>query len=152
MRRHRELTWTRVERRRAFEYDRAFIEESHLAALGPVALVGYGWTKERLRTQFENEVHLANCEVISVDGRDAGYISTVDRGRFWYVDAFAIVPNYQRAGVGGAALRDLLADAGTLPVRLSVLHVNPARALYLRLGFRVVGRDRMRELMEWRRG
>jgi ribosomal protein S18 acetylase RimI-like enzyme len=150
VRRHRELVWSRVDRRPATRADAAFIEEAHVAALGPVALVGYGWTKEQLRAQFHREVALATCEVICVDGHDAGYISTIDRGRWWYIDAFAILPNYQRAGVGGAALRGLLDEAGPRPVRLNVLHTNPARALYLRLGFRVVASDRARSLLEWR--
>lgn len=150
MRRHRELIWTRVERRRATARDWPFIEEAHVAALGPVALVGYGWTKERLRAQFHREIALANCEVIAVDGRDAGYISVEAHTRWWYVDAFAIVPNYQGAGVGATALRSLLDDAGRVPVRLNVLRVNPARALYLRLGFRAIAGDHVRELMEHR--
>jgi ribosomal protein S18 acetylase RimI-like enzyme len=121
-----------------------------VAALGPVALVGYGWTKERLRAQFKTEIDLACCEVITVDGRDAGYVSIEDRHAYWYIDAFAIVPNYQRHGVGGIALRGVLADAGWRPVRLSVLKTNRARALYLRLGFRVIAEDRLRQQMEWR--
>lgn len=139
-----------VVRRRARERDRAFLEEAHVAALGPIVLVGMGWTKERLRQQFFREVTLASCEVISVDGRDAGYISTVDRGAYWYIDAFAIVPNYQRKGVGGAALRALLDDAAPRPVRLTVLRTNRARGLYARLGFRIVAEDAQRQLMEWR--
>jgi ribosomal protein S18 acetylase RimI-like enzyme len=149
VRRHRELSWSRVLRRRARREDWPFIEEAHVAALGPVALVGYGWTKERLRAQFHREVHLENCEVIDVDGHDAGYISVENRSRWWYIDAFAILPNFQNAGVGAAALRGLLDDAGIVPVRLSVLHTNPARTLYARLGFRVIGADQSRELMEW---
>jgi len=140
----------RIERRRATEFDRGFIEEAHVAALGPVALVGYGWTAQRLREQFRNEVALANCEVIAVDGRDVGYVSIEDRGTCWYIDAFAIGPNHQRRGVGTATMRVVLADAGLVPVRLSVLRTNRARSLYARLGFRVIGGDRTRELMEWR--
>ena len=146
--RHGELT---ILRRPASERDRAFVEEAHVAALGPIVLVGYGWPKERLRAQFRTEVELANCEVITVDGRDAGYVSIIsDRRAYWYIDAFAIMPNYQRRGVGGVALRGVLADAGWRPVRLSVLKTNRARTLYLRLGFRVIAEDRHREQMEWR--
>jgi ribosomal protein S18 acetylase RimI-like enzyme len=171
---HGELT---ILRRPASERDRAFVEEAHVAALGPIALVGYGWPKERLRAQFRTEVELANCEVIVADGRDAGYVSISsslarprprptppptshrtgsprssisDRLAHWYIDAFAIVPNYQRRGIGGAALRGVLAEAGWRPVRLSVLKTNRARSLYLRLGFRVIAEDRLREQMEWR--
>ncbi|MEO8700922.1 MAG: GNAT family N-acetyltransferase [Kofleriaceae bacterium] len=116
-----------------------------------MALVGYGWTKERLRRQFQTEVDLRNCSVIMVDGDDAGYISTEHRITLWYVDAIAIIPNYQRCGVGAAAIQTLLEEAGARPVRLSVLRTNRARTLYARLGFRVIGGDRQRELMEWRR-
>ena len=120
-------------------------------ALGPVALVGYGWTKERLRRQFQTEVDLRNCHVILVDGDEAGYISIEHRITLWYVDAIAIVPNFQRSGVGAAAMRQVFEEAGARPVRLSVLRTNRARSLYARLGFRVIGGDRQRELMEWRR-
>ncbi|HEY5938120.1 MAG TPA: GNAT family N-acetyltransferase [Kofleriaceae bacterium] len=146
MQRERQL----VSRRRAVEGDRPFLEEVHVAALGPVALVGYGWVAERLREQFHREVELANCEVILVDSLRAGYVSIEDRGAFWYIDAIAIAPKYQRKGVGSAALRDLLVQTGRVPVRLSVLLVNRARPLYRRLGFTVIASDGRRELMEYR--
>jgi ribosomal protein S18 acetylase RimI-like enzyme len=132
--------------------DRELIEEIHLAALGPIALVGYGWPKERLRRQFHAEVDLATCHLLVVDGRAAGYISILDRGGWWYIDAFAILPKFQRRGVGSTALRHVLDAAGAKPVRLSVLHTNRARGLYLRHGFAEVGRDPLRAVLEWRPG
>jgi ribosomal protein S18 acetylase RimI-like enzyme len=171
VRRRGELT--AVARRRAEEADRALLEDAHLAALGPVALIGYGWTKERLRTQFHAEVVLAQCQVISagllremtnggdmedtsgsraghVDWRDVGYISIEDRVTSWYIDAFAILPRYQRLGIGAATMRSVLGAADGRTVRLSVLRTNPARSLYLRLGFVTIAGDRLREQMEWR--
>jgi hypothetical protein len=73
----------RVERRRATAADLPFIEEVHVAALGPVALVGYGWPASRLREQFRSEIDVSTCHLISVDGRRAGYISIEDRDSFW---------------------------------------------------------------------
>lgn len=140
----------RVELRRALRTDLPFIEDVHVEALGPVALVGYGWPAIRLREQFRTEVEVATCHVISIDGRRAGYISIEDRDSFWYIDAFAIARRYQRKGIGTLVLREVLAEAGARPVRLNVLHVNPARALYERLGFRAIRRDDQRQIMEWR--
>ncbi|MBA2538006.1 MAG: GNAT family N-acetyltransferase [Deltaproteobacteria bacterium] len=137
-------------RRPATPWDRDFLEDAHIRALGPVVLVGYGWTAERLRSQFLKEVALASCWVISAEGARAGYVSVEDRKTHWYIDAIAIVPNYQRRGVGEAAMRDVFLEAGRMPVRLSVMHVNRARTFYRRLGFRVIGGDRQRELLEWR--
>ena len=140
----------RVERRPAGQPDRQFLEDTHVAALGPVALVGYGWPEVTLREQFLSEIDLATCQVILVDGRRAGYIAVEDRGRFWYIEAIAVARRYQGQGVGTAVLRDVLADAGWRAVRLNVLHVNRARALYERLGFRIIGKDDRRQIMEWR--
>jgi ribosomal protein S18 acetylase RimI-like enzyme len=145
----------RVALRRATTDERAWIEDVHVAALGPVALVGYGWTAERLRTQFRKEVSPHTCVVIATHDatgtRDVGYVSIVDRRHHWYIDAFAIAPKFQKKGVGATALRTILEDAGTLPVRLSVLRTNRARTLYLRVGFVVIGGDPQREQMEYRR-
>jgi ribosomal protein S18 acetylase RimI-like enzyme len=145
----------RVSLRRATPGERTWIEDMHVAALGPQALVGYGWTAERLRTQFRREVSPLTCLVISTHDasgdRDVGYISIIDRRHHWYIDAFAIAPKYQKKGVGGAALRAILEDAGALPVRLSVLRTNRARSLYLRMGFAITSSDQHREQMEWRR-
>ena len=138
-----------MHRRRALEQDRQFLEDVHIRALGAIALVGYGWVAERLRAQFHAEIQLAACEVIVVDGASAGYVSIHQRPDHWYIDAFAIAPRFQRRGLGGMVLDDLLAGAPG-PVRLNVLHVNPARVLYERVGFRVLHRDARRSLMEWR--
>jgi len=137
-----------VLRRPATRWDHAFLEEAHVAALGPVALVGYGWTAERLRSQFHREISLDHCWVISAEGSRAGYVSIEDKSSHWYIDAIAIVPRFQRRGVGGAVMQGVLAEARC--VRLTVLLVNRARSLYQRLGFRVISGDRQRELMEWR--
>ena len=140
----------RVQRRPANNRDRAFLEDVHVAALGPLALVGYGWPAFRLRDQFHKEIDLTSCHLIVVDNIAAGYISVEDRGDFWYIDAIAIAPKFQRKGIGTAALRSVLDEAGAIPVRLNVLHVNRARSLYERLGFRTIQRDDRRQIMEWR--
>src|SRR5262245_35733637 len=95
----------RIERRRAVAADRQFLEDVHVAALGPVALVGYGWPAITLREQFRAEIDLSSCYVIGVDGARAGYLSIEDRGGYWYIDAIAIAPKYQRKGVGTRVLR-----------------------------------------------
>jgi ribosomal protein S18 acetylase RimI-like enzyme len=62
-----------------------------------------------------------------------------------------IAKEFQRRGFGTQLLKRLLVEAGEskLPIRLRVLAVNPARALYERLGFVVVERTPERLLMEW---
>jgi ribosomal protein S18 acetylase RimI-like enzyme len=152
LQRRRELSGSapfRIERRRATQADLPFLEEVHVAALGPVALVGYGWPAFKLRAQFRAEIDVATCHLILADGRRAGYISIEDRESLWYIDAIAVARRYQGKGIGTLVLRDVLSEAGARPVRLNVLHVNRARLLYERLGFRVIRRDEQRQIMEW---
>jgi GNAT superfamily N-acetyltransferase len=166
----------KIQRRRAIAQDVTFLEDVHVAALGPLVLVGYGWPAFRLRDQFHREIEVTNCHVILVDGVGAGYLSISlvaravsdapppfppstrprpprssisDKGEFWYIDAIAIAPKYQRKGVGSAVLRSVLDEAGRVPVRLNVLHINRAKALYERLGFRTILEDKRRQIMEW---
>ena len=53
----------------------------------------------------------------------------------------ALMPAHQRHGIRSSLLRQIQVAAATrgVPVRLNVLKVNPACALYERLGFAVVG-------------
>jgi GNAT superfamily N-acetyltransferase len=47
------------------------------------------------------------------------------------------LPNYQRAGIGTALISQLIeeADRSSLPIRLRVLVVNPAKQFYESFGF-----------------
>jgi ribosomal protein S18 acetylase RimI-like enzyme len=62
----------------------------------------------------------------------------------------AIARRHRGLGIGTARVRDLLreADVAGKPVRLTVGITNPAVRLYERLGFRRVGGDQVRHLME----
>jgi len=64
----------------------------------------------------------------------------------------ALLPQFQRAGIGTAIIRDLMAEACQkgLPVVLHVENFNPARRLYERLGFHVCAEEGFYLEMEWR--
>jgi ribosomal protein S18 acetylase RimI-like enzyme len=63
----------------------------------------------------------------------------------------AILPRYQGHGIGSRALREIQRQcaADGLSFRLQVLHTNPAKRLYDRLGFRIVSQDLLFAHMEW---
>lgn len=126
--------------------------------LGPVP-----WSDEQkdgfLRQQFEaqsaywNEHYVgADFSIIEVDGEPVGRFY-VKRGQdeIRLVD-IALLPEYRRGGLGSGLIRDLLAEAETrgVPVTLHVEVFNPARSLYERLGFEEVEDRGMYLLMQWR--
>lgn len=102
---------------------------------------------EFLRMQFDAQArhyraHYAGAtyDVILVDGAPAGRLYLYRLPRELRIMDVALLPEFRRRGIGERILRDLFADAdqhGQL-VSIHVEHLNPARRLYERLGFRAV--------------
>jgi ribosomal protein S18 acetylase RimI-like enzyme len=90
--------------------------------------------------------------VVEVEGRPAGRLY-VDRGpeEVRIVD-ISLLPEHRGAGLGSALLRDVLAEAAAAGRRVTI-HVerlNPALALYRRLGFAPVKDLGIYLFLEWR--
>jgi ribosomal protein S18 acetylase RimI-like enzyme len=83
------------------------------------------------------------AQVICIDGVPAGLLKAHRNEDEWIVVQVQIAPALQGHGIGEQALRTILraAAAEALPVSLQVLKGNPAKRLYNRLGFEVVGED-----------
>lgn len=87
----------------------------------------------RIRANFDDAM-------IVCEGADAiGLLKVTRAAGEWHVHQIQILPARQGRGIGEAVLNALLTDAARahVPASLSVLHGNPARRLYERLGFRV---------------
>lgn len=122
------------------------------------------WSDEEkegfLRWQFESQhqhyqTYYPGCEFLMIEREDGGE----PIGRL-YVDRWekeirlvdiALVPDVRGQGLGGALLRELLAEGGArgLPVSIHVEYNNPALRLYRRLGFQHVDSNGVYYLMRW---
>jgi ribosomal protein S18 acetylase RimI-like enzyme len=99
------------------------------------------WEKQRQMAGFSAQWKLEDVRVIVAEGKDVGWLQTAETLSQIILQQLFIAPNRQRRGIGTEVLRRLLADwrpAGK-PVALTVLKNNPARRLYERFGFAVVG-------------
>jgi ribosomal protein S18 acetylase RimI-like enzyme len=114
-----------------------------------------------LRMQFraQSEDYAANYPdaaflVLLVEGTPAGRLYVDRRNDEVRIIDIALLPEHRGAGIGGALLRGLLAEAAAAgkPVRIHVERMNPALRLYDRLGFRRTGDDGIYFLMEWTAG
>ncbi len=139
-----------IETRTAAEADYDFLYDLHRRAFRSNVEATWGWDEEWQVRHFREHFNPARCEIIVCDGRDAGCLRVLDETDCIFVDYIAILPDYQNQGLGTRLLRDIQvrAAAKKIPVRLSVLTVNPARRLYERLGFRVVENDDVRYYLE----
>lgn len=89
--------------------------------------------RERLLYRYEN------AQVIERDGTPVGIFKVTRDGAEWQLVQIQLSPELQGKGIGRALITELCAEAHAASVSLTlrVLHQNPARHLYERLGFRV---------------
>ena len=139
-----------VATRSATQADYHFLYTLHKLALGPYVEATWGWDEECQGMRFRDAWEPIANQVVLLGGEPIGCWRVEEHTDHVFVDYIAIMPEHQRHGIGASLLRQVQASAATgrLPVRLNVLKVNPARALYERLGFAVVGEDDVRWYME----
>lgn len=121
------------------------------------------WTEAQkaafLRMQFEAQdkdyvrnYARADFSVVEVDGVPAGRLYVERRPAEIRLIDIALLPSFRRAGIGTRLLTDLIVEAKTrgVPLTIHVELFNPARRLYERLGFTPVEEHGVHMLMERR--
>lgn len=98
--------------------------------------------------------HFADARIVMVNGRQAGLFKcfVIPEKNQWYLSQIQIHPDYQNLGIGKRLITHLLEQATKegRDVGLNVLKTNPARRLYERSGFQIVGENELAFLMEYR--
>ncbi|WP_175733783.1 GNAT family N-acetyltransferase [Burkholderia ambifaria] len=104
----------------------------------------------RIAANFEDAMIV--CESAGAGVNAIGLLKVTRSADEWHVHQIQILPARQGQRIGEAVLRELLAEAARahVPVSLSVLHGNPARRLYERLGFRLVSETEHSANLIWR--
>jgi ribosomal protein S18 acetylase RimI-like enzyme len=105
-----------------------------------------------LQTRYYEQLYPEmDYRIILDNGAPAGrFIVDRTKDEIRLID-IAVMPAHRGAGIGQALLRGLLREADALgkPVVLHVEHLNRARHLYERLGFRPAGEAGIYLRMEW---
>ena len=111
----------------------------------------YGWN-EKVQieiTRKEMAEHLNDMNIIQYEGKDIGLFT------FYFDDfgdacigMFAISPNYQGMGIGTQILTHVLEEHKDVRIYLKTYKENPARNLYLRVGFKKYDETETHWLME----
>lgn len=96
--------------------------------------------------------HFDDAMIVCERDEAIGLLKVTRAADDWHVHQIQVLPECQGRGIGAAVLHALLTDAARahVPVSLSVLHGNPARRLYERLGFRVTSETETSATMIWR--
>ena len=138
--------------RPATQEDHDFLWWLHCATMRPYVEKTWGWDEQWQAQYFRDRFDPATRQIIESDGVPIGCISVERQKDRVFLSVIKIAPEYQSRGIGTKLVRALLneADSRGVPVELQVLKVNPARRLYERLGFAVVGETETHYLMRWR--
>jgi GNAT superfamily N-acetyltransferase len=137
--------------RAATRADEAMLFALHRAALREYVDATWGWNEHWQQAHFASHYAPAHNAVI-VRGAHAADIGRVSLSRHWralFLRDIELIASERNRGLGGAIVRAVLAlaRAERRPVQLFVFNCNPARRLYARLGFVIVGDDGARLTM-----
>jgi ribosomal protein S18 acetylase RimI-like enzyme len=100
----------------------------------------------RVRAYYEDAQIICNAD------EAIGLLKLTRAGSKWYLHQIQVMPGYQSKGIGRLVLGTVLAEAASagVAVSLSVLHGNPARRLYERLGFVSIAESSTEAKLLWR--
>jgi ribosomal protein S18 acetylase RimI-like enzyme len=110
----------------------------------------WGWNEEWQQAYFRLTFDPAKNQIVVLNDQDIGVLSTEKKESEVFLGSIYILPEYQRRGIGAQLIGSIMTEAfgDGLPVTLRVLKVNPARRLYERLGFALVGETETHYLMK----
>jgi ribosomal protein S18 acetylase RimI-like enzyme len=118
-------------------------------AIGPYVTQLWGWDEAFQQERWARVFDPSRWQIIADGRQDVGGLELEHRPDELYLANLLIFPEHQGRGIGTAVIRGLLSTshAEGKPLRLQVLKVNPARALYARLGFVEQGETETHYLM-----
>jgi ribosomal protein S18 acetylase RimI-like enzyme len=118
---------------------------THLAKIGR-------WDRRRLTLQFRRGYRQAQARVICVEGRNIGWMQVAEFAHRLHLRQLHLIAPFRGNGIGTRLIGEVLerGAAARKPVTLDVVHGNPAKSLYVRLGFKQTGQDADKIQMIWR--
>jgi ribosomal protein S18 acetylase RimI-like enzyme len=127
--------------RQASADDYAFALQLYLSTMRPYTELLMIWDESKQRASFATQWKADEVKIVAVDGNDVGWFQVSETPGEIHLQQLFISPEHQRIGIGTKVLSDLVAAwKGTQkPITLTVLKSNPARRLYERFAFSVVG-------------
>lgn len=132
--------------------DKTFVDSLLFMTMNQYVEATWPNNLEAQRKYYERNVFdPSNTRILQIGGVDVGRLSTSRLPDCMFIDEIHIVPEFQNCGIGRMAIEAVIHEAHEegIPVRLTVLMVNPAQHLYLRMGFTVTAERDHRLHMEF---
>ena len=137
--------------RAAARSDRQFVESVYFQTQRWIIEHLFGWRGDEIeRAKFHEFYVESEAQLVNFDGNDVGWISVRKGASSMEIQSIYILPQAQNMGIGTMLIGRIIDDARAvgLPVTLSTAKINPARALYERLGFEVYRENELKVFMK----
>ncbi|KAH8891698.1 acyl-CoA N-acyltransferase [Thozetella sp. PMI_491] len=138
--------------RRATDDDKDFCYSVHKDAMYDVVYQIWGWQEADQVDMFDRSWDPLKTQIVVVDGVQSGMLVVERRASEIFLERIELSRRQQGQGVGASILKGLQEEArdASMPLLLEVLTSNErAKALYLRLGFRIMDTHEHKINMRW---
>ncbi len=126
-----------------------FLFALHAATIKEYVELTWGWDEAAQVQRYRDTFEPGDTRIVTLDGTDIGMMAVEEREAETFLALIEIAPRHQHQGIGTALICKLMAEAAEKgkSVGLQVLKVNPAKALYDQLGFKVIGETEAHYIM-----
>ncbi len=135
----------------ATSFNQDFIFDAFKASMKSYVEWAWGWDEEAQRKGLLSEKNIEGFQLVMLGSDPAGALLLEKHADHHYLRTIFLQPQHHRQGIGSLVMQSLQRDAqmASQPLRLRVIHTNPAQKLYARLGFTVMEQDEKALLMQW---
>ena len=129
--------------REASQLDFGFAWRLYLDTMKPLLVALDAWDDDKLEAAFRGFFNPWEIKIVQLDGNDVGWFQVSREPTELCLDQIHFVAEARGRGIGSQIIGSLIREASQehLDVSLTLVKGNPSRALYERLGFRLVGED-----------
>ena len=138
--------------RKSCSEDAEFAFEAVKVTMRDYAIQTWGvWLEKESKEAAIEDTSKGKIEIIIFEGGKAGTLQIERLENEIFVHQIYLLPNFQNLGIGSSLLNYLkeMAKEFNLPLKLSVLQVNPAKQFYINRGFIVVSETSERVSMQY---
>lgn len=124
----------------ATQADKEYLLTLRLTTMGPhFEKAGLNLSEDEHRELVDE--NFQHCYLLLRRQQCVGMLKYQDFSEHVYIFQIQISADFQNQGIGGGVIRDFIQSNQGKPIKLSVLKENPAKQLYLSLGFKIIGQD-----------